>query len=144
MAICYALCYYLFFGPLVYGVLKRRVNNCRRIRLHRFCRRASCIIASPAHGSLKMVRTPSGRSLLGSVRPDGVTVDRGSADAMLRTAATCLAAGVEAGYDLALGIEDLGLFVDSKAAIGIQHANARASRVEGRGVDSMQDGLVEV
>jgi len=48
--------------------------------------------------------------LLGRVGPGDVTVDGSSTDAMLRTATTCLASGVEAGYYFALGVEDLGLY----------------------------------
>src|SRR3984893_19259669 len=54
----------------------------------------------------------SGRWLLGRVRPGDVTVDRGPAYAMLPTASACLAAGVEAAYDLTVGVQDLGLSVD--------------------------------
>src|SRR5260370_31645904 len=82
-------------------------------------------------------------SLLGRVRPGDVTVDRGSADAMLRTAAACLAARIEAGDDRALGVEDLGLPVDPQAAIGIQHPNARDGRVDRRPVDAMPARLPE-
>jgi hypothetical protein len=37
MAICYRFATLYFFSPLVYGVLKCRVNNCRRIRRQDQC-----------------------------------------------------------------------------------------------------------
>ena len=59
-------------------------------------------------------------------------------------AAARLAAGIEAGDDLALRVHDLGLAVDPKTAIGIEHADARRRRVERRRVDPVQDRLLEV
>src|SRR5205814_3981651 len=73
-----------------------------------------------------------------------VTVDSGSADAVLLTAATRLTAGVEAGDDLTLSIQYLGLPVDPKAAVGIEHSDACCRRVEGRRIDPMQDRLLKI
>jgi hypothetical protein len=63
---------------------------------------------------------------------------------VLRTTATCLAAGVEARYDLTVCVQYLGLPVYPKTAVGIEHPNPCCSRVEGRGVYPMQDRLLEV
>src|SRR5258707_15257906 len=63
---------------------------------------------------------------------------------MLRTSTAGLTAGVEAGDDRTMGIHDLGLPVYSKTTIGIEHPNPCCSRVEGRGVDPMQNWLLKI
>src|SRR5947209_4157613 len=79
--------------------------------------RRPCVLTAFAMASI------SGRWLLGRVRPGDVTVDRGSADAMLPAAAAGLAPGVEAADDLAVSVHDLRLSVDPQAAVGILHPN---------------------
>ena len=55
------------------------------------------------------------------IGPGDVTVDGGAAETMLLAAAAGLAAGVEAGNDLAPAVDDLRLPVDPQTAERIEH-----------------------
>src|SRR5689334_11018393 len=62
-------------------------------------------------------------------------MDEGSPQTMLVAAATGFSAGIEAGYRLALHVDDLGPAVDAKTTVGIVPDRIKCRRIERRFFD---------
>src|SRR6266581_3818978 len=72
---------------------------------------------------------------LGCVRACDIAMDEGSSQAMLIAATTGLSAGIEAGYGIALHVDDLGSPVDPETTVRIVPDGIERRRVEWRFFD---------
>src|SRR5262245_46330005 len=73
--------------------------------------------------------------LLGGVRAGDVAMDESSAQAMLVAATTGFSAGIEAGYRIALHVDNLRATVDPKTTVRIVPDRIECCRVERRFLD---------
>src|SRR2546428_12280976 len=72
---------------------------------------------------------------LGCVGACDIAMDEGSSQAMLIAATTGLSAGIEAGYGIALHVDDLGSPVDPETTVRIVPDGIERRRVEWRFFD---------
>src|SRR2546428_13706381 len=78
---------------------------------------------------------------LGCVGACDIAMDEGSSQAMLIAATTGLSAGIEAGYGIALHVDDLGSPVDPETTVRIVPDGIERRRVEWRFFDLVHGGI---